>query len=341
MNKRKKHWWKSLSDEKLLDIRFCDLDLTLSGTLLEKRTKKLYAELKTRGFVFRPHFWLSTEWFAPEDAPGIALPFYLAHPRLATLERRQVFEVEGGTDTWCMKLLRHETGHAIDTAYQLYRRKQYRQHFGKASKPYPESYIPKPFSRNYVLHLGLWYAQAHPVEDFAETFAVWFGNSEKQWRKRYKSWKALRKLEYVNELMEEIKELKPKVQSKLQIEPLSTIRTTLRTHYKRKCEKCGIEDRAFYDRELRRLFQTDSKEKGIAASSFLRSNRQELRTIASHWTSQDPYVTDQILQQMIERSRELRLRAVGSKTKLFQNTLVMLAVQVTNRILATGKRIAL
>jgi hypothetical protein len=114
--------WASLRDEKLLDIRLCDLRVGIEGTSLEERIARLHRELEARGLRFRPHAWLSDEWFSPDGVPGIAIPFYLAHPRLARLERRQVGEVEGGTAAWCMKILRHEAGHAIDTAYRLHRR---------------------------------------------------------------------------------------------------------------------------------------------------------------------------------------------------------------------------
>ena len=66
-----------------------------------------------------PHAWLSDEWFSPDNTPGIAIPFYLAHPRLMRLERRQILEVEGGTASECLRILRHETGHVVQHAYRL------------------------------------------------------------------------------------------------------------------------------------------------------------------------------------------------------------------------------
>ena len=171
--KRREFEWESWPLEDLLDLRLCELHLTIEGSEVADRITQLYEELDRKGIRFRPHVWLSSDWFSPVGVPGIAIPFYLAHPRLKKLEYRMMYEVEGGTRTWCMQLLRHETGHAIDTAYRLNRRASWRRLFGKASKPYPKYYNPKPFSRNYVLHLDWWYAQSHPTEDFAETFAVW------------------------------------------------------------------------------------------------------------------------------------------------------------------------
>ena len=130
-------------------------------------------ELAARELVFRPRFWLSDEWFSPAGVPGVGIPFYLAHPRLMRLERHQMFEVEGGTREGCLRLLRHELGHAVDHAYRLSRRKDWRDVFGSASLPYPDAYRPNPASKRFVQHLDGWYAQAHPDEDFAETFAVW------------------------------------------------------------------------------------------------------------------------------------------------------------------------
>lgn len=118
---RKPHW-SEYSDAELLQVRMCDLKLSIEGTALEGRIERLYQELAARGIAFRPHFWISDEWFSPDGVPGVAVPFYLAHPRLARLERRQVLDVEGGTEEWCMRILRHETGHAVDTAYGLHRR---------------------------------------------------------------------------------------------------------------------------------------------------------------------------------------------------------------------------
>src|SRR5262249_20664641 len=148
-------WW-TLPDEQLLDVRMCDLGLTIDGSILESRNNALNAALAQRQVVFRPHFWLSDEWFTPDGVGGIAIPFYLAHPRLEKLEESQMLEVEGGDLEWCMKILRHEAGHAIDNAYHLQRRRKRLKLFGQSSTPYPEYYTPKPYSKSFVLHLDSW-----------------------------------------------------------------------------------------------------------------------------------------------------------------------------------------
>ncbi len=194
--------WSQWSDQKLLDLKLCQLGVTIEDTPLEARIAELQQELTGRGLSFQPHFWLSAEWFSPDGVPGVAIPFYLAHPRLEKLERAQMLEVEGGTPDWCMKILRHEAGHAIDNGYKLRLRRRRQQLFGPSYLEYPDYYTPKPYSKSFVLHLDSWYAQSHPDEDFAETFAVWL-NPHSDWKARYVDWPALKKLEYMDTLMHE------------------------------------------------------------------------------------------------------------------------------------------
>src|SRR3954462_11129837 len=222
--------WTTLSDEKLLEVRMCDLHVTIAGPGLEPRIGQLNTELEARGLVFRPHYYLSDEWFTPDGVPGIAIPFYLAHPRLAKLELAQMLEVEGGDTESCMRIRRHEAGHAIDNAYLLRRRPRRRRLFGNPSVEYPEYYTPKPYSKSFVQHLDHWYAQSHPDEDFAETFAVWLDPTS-MWASRYAGWPAQRKLEYMDRLMRELARARPRVSSKRQVDPLPRLKKTLREHY--------------------------------------------------------------------------------------------------------------
>src|SRR5262249_45042633 len=155
---------------------------------------------------------------------------YLAHPRLMRLERSQMLEVEGASEAVCRRIFRHEAGHALDEAYGLHARERYRLLFGDPGEPYPVSYKPRPESRDYVINLTNWYAQAHPVEDFAEPFAVWL-NPYLDWRRDYKGWPALGKLEYVDELMREIAGKPPLIADMSETEPLRALRRTLAEHY--------------------------------------------------------------------------------------------------------------
>ena len=269
-------FWVSYSDKKLLDLRLCDLGLRVETSELNSRIAILYDELEARGLRLKPHCWLSSEWFSPHNAPGIAIPFFLAHLRLKRLEYRQMNDIEGGTKAWCLQLLRHEAGHAYEAAYRLSRRKKWRTIFGRASKPYPDYYIPEPFSRRYVLHLDWWYAQSHPVEDFAETFAVWL-RPRSQWRNRYQDWPALKKLEYVDELMAEVNGQPPLVKASSPVDPLRELKLTLREYYRSKHERYGSEHPGFYDRDLRRLFPAATRSGDYPpAATFLRRVGLEL-----------------------------------------------------------------
>jgi hypothetical protein len=231
--RRRKPWWADLPDRELLEVRPCDLELRIENTALDDKVKQLHAELEARDIRPLPHAWLSGDWFSPDGVPGIAIPFFLGHERLTRLERRMMLEVEGGTDRDCMRLVRHEAGHAICTAHRLHYRKRWREVFGRMSKPYPDSYLPKAQSKSYVLHLDWWYAQAHPAEDFAETFAVWLAPGSR-WRQRYRNWPAMAKLRFVDELMADIAGEAPKLRSRRHVEPISQIRTTLGEYYTEK-----------------------------------------------------------------------------------------------------------
>ncbi len=329
--------WARKGDEALLDIRMCDLGLSVDRPPLKRRVGRLHDELERKGITFRPHVWLSSEWFSPDGVPGIALPFYLAHPRLAKLEKSRMLEVEGGSESQCARILRHEAGHCLDTAYRLHRRKKWREIFGSFSKPYPQVYNPKPGSRNFVLHLYGWYAQAHPAEDFAETFAVWL-TPHSRWRSRYKDWPALRKLMYVDELMKEIAGTPAPVRSRRKIEPLSQLRTTLREHYRRKRLYYADEWPDFYDTDLRKLFSNDPRYKDRpTAAAFLRGVRPQVREAVARWTGTHSYTVDQVLRDMIDRSKELKLRLAVPQRRAKTEAMMMVAVQTMN-FLHTGRR---
>jgi hypothetical protein len=333
--------WASWPDEKLLELRMCDLGVTLEGTGLEERIAQLYGELKQRKLAFRPHFWLSHEWFTPDGIPGIAIPFYLAHPRLARLELAQMLEVEGGDAESCMQILRHEAGHAIDNAFRLQRRPKRRRVFGLPSTPYPEYYTPKPYSKSFVLHIHPWYAQSHPDEDFAETFAVWL-NPESMWESRYAEWPALKKLEYMNSLMRELRRRRPFVKSKRQVEPLSRVRKTLAEHYSKKRAHYGLEYPDFYDRDLRELFSAAPEfARNATAASFVVKVRKEVRRMVASWTGSYQYTINQLLERIIVRCRELNLRLVEPEDRTKLDFMVFLTVQTMNYLHSGRHRVAL
>ena len=332
--------WAEIGDEELLDLRMADLPLTVEGTLAQ-RIEQLRSELDERGLRFPLHFYISDEWFTPDGATAIAVPFYLAHPRLERLEESQMFEAEGGEYEWGMRILRHEAGHAIDNAYKLRLRRARRETFGLPSEAYPEFYTPKPYSKSFVLHLDAWYAQSHPDEDFAETFAVWLTPSS-EWSQRYKGWKALRKLEYMDALMRSLRDQPPRVDNPEEIEPLREMKLTLRQHYRNKRRHYGVDHPNFYDRDLRRVFSASPEfSANITAAQFIARNRRAVRRVVASWTGIYQYTIDQVLEDMIARCRELKLRVTDSEDQTRQEFTVLLTVQTMNYLHSGGHRLFL
>jgi Putative zinc-binding metallo-peptidase len=333
--------WDRVTDEQLLDMRVCDLPVGIENTPLVGRIQRLNKELDERSIRFKPHVWLSEEWFTPDEVSGFAIPFYLTHPRLMKLERQQMLEVEGGTERECLRIMRHEAGHALDNAFGFHFEPRYRRLFGSFTRPYPDSYRPAPDSRNYVLHLNAWYAQAHPAEDFAETFAVWLAPGSR-WRRRYKDWPALRKLEYVDQLMGEIAGSPAKNGSRRKVEPLAGIRVTLREHYRRKREHYAFEWPANYDRDLKRIFPDAPRNTSHpTAAGFLRRIRRELRHVVAEGTGVHHYAVDQLIKQMVDRSKELKLSVAVPEQVAKQQVIVMLTVQTMSVLQAGYHRVAL
>jgi hypothetical protein len=333
--------WASWPDDKLLELRLCDLALSIEGSPVQERIAQLYAELEARGLAFRPYFWLSDEWFTPDGVPGIAVPFYLVHPRLAKLELNQMLEVEGGTPEWCMQILRHETGHAIENAYHIRRRRRRQELFGKSSIPYPDFYTPKPYSKSFVLHLDMWYAQSHPDEDFAESFAVWL-SPDSSWREQYVGWPAMKKLEYVDQLMAEIATKPPRVVTDQRVDPLPGLQITLREHYKHKREHYGPVHPTFYDQELARLFSDAPQHSGNKrAATFLTRIRKEVRRKVADWTGAYQYTIEQVLEGMIQRCRERNLRLAIPEEQAKLDFTILLTVQTMNYMHSGRHRVAL
>ena len=181
-------------------------------------------------------------------------------------------------------------------------------------QPYPESYVPRARSRNYVQHLDWWYAQAHPAEDFAETFAVWLKPGTR-WRKTYATWPALRKLEYVDELMSELADQTPRVRSRARVEPISSLRQTVREYYAAKRARFEGVSNNLYDADLRRIFGADTAASGRErAVNFLKRNGPRIRKMVAQGTGKREYALEVVLKDMIARCRELDLR-VGHPTE--------------------------
>ena len=294
-------------------MRFCDLRLSIERSAIAPHVRRLYSDLERRRLSLRPHVWLSEEWFSPDGVPGIAIPFYLAHPRLERLERRIMGEAEGGNPRLLMRILRHEAGHALDNAYRLRRRRRWREIFGPASRPYPARYRARAGSRGYVHHLGEWYAQAHPTEDFAETFAVWLA-PKSGWRKSYAGWPALHKLQGVDELIAHVRGRRAPVRNRLRIEPLDQNRRTLAQHYRRKLARNRLIRRGLADELLQRAFTTLPTRRGaLPATKLLRGHARALTASVARTLGNAPYSVEQVLRMLIERSAELALYVRGNR----------------------------
>jgi len=333
--------WADLPDEQLLDLRLCDLPIRIDGSLLEARIEELRRELAGRGLDLPLHFYLAEEWFTPDGASAMAVPFYLAHPRLEKLEETQMLEVEGGEYEWCMRILRHEAGHLVDNMFGLRRRRHRREIFGPSSEPYPEFYAPKPYSKSFVLHLDAWYAQSHPDEDFAETFAVWLTPGS-DWATRYEGWPALRKLQYMDQLMGAIAGKPPRLVQATEVDGLRRTRRTLRQHYKQKRRHYGVDRPDFYDRDLRRLFSDAPEFAGnVTAAAFVTRIRRQVRRLVASWTGIYQYTIDQVLEDIIVRCRDLRLRLAVPEDTARREFTVLLTVQAMNFLHSGRHRLAL
>jgi len=326
----------SLSDDELLEKKISQLDLKLDGTELQPLIHQLYDELSQRGLVFHPPCHVGDEWFVPIGVPAIFIPFFLVHERLRKLERKLILEVEGETPEWFMKLMRHEAAHAYSYAYQLYKKKKWQQTFGLASTEETEFYRPRPYSRSYVVHLDDWYAQSHPDEDFAETFAIWL-TPGLDWRERFQGWKALQKLEYLDELIRSLAGKLPVQLPEYRVADYDCLNIKLKTYYTRKRKLYEDSYPDFYDNDLKQLFAAGPEVIGrLKASAWLRQRRRQLMDSVCQWTNEKKYRVNKLLTRLIDRCDQLDLyiRADDAQQNLLVSAYV--ATLVMNHLF-TGK----
>lgn len=312
-----RHTWETYTDNELLDLELSELGLQLKGSLVENCLKKLYSELNRRDLKFKPHAWISDEWFSPDGIPGIAIPFFLLHPRLMELEKKMIGNCEGNTEAWCMKLLRHEAGHAIDNAFHLRKKKARQEIFGLSSTPYPKDYEPKPYSKDFVKHLTDGYAQAHPDEDWAETFSVWL-TPKKSWREKYCDWYALEKLEYIDSVMLELKGKSALTRNKKTIDSLNSPKLknmTLRQYYNLKRKNLGLTKNDELNRDLKKIF-CQKGPKNPKANLFIGKMRKSLSREVAKDLGLYQYRIDRLMKTMMENSKaqDLRLRSSEDRT---------------------------
>ncbi|MEX2284272.1 MAG: hypothetical protein WEE89_17420 [Gemmatimonadota bacterium] len=292
----------------LLGKRISELSLALRGTPVEKLVDQLYDELRAQAIGFLPPVYLSDEWGCPDSTPLIAVPFYLADERLMRIEEERAAGVETEADS--MRYLRHEAGHAINYAYRLYDRPEWHKIFGPYSRPYRERYHADPFSRDHVRHILGWYAQKHPDEDFAETFAVWL-TPGLDWRATYHGWPVLRKLEYVDALMREIGAEPPIVSSEVTPDdlPVDVMHYTVEEHYRELEQKLPIEDQRFFDGDLQTIFAADGD--SGSAGDFIRTHRRELVGRIGYWSGEGSSIVGAFIDFLAHRVSELQLAVRG------------------------------
>jgi hypothetical protein len=302
------HPFENTDEEALLSMRICDLPIGIAGTWLADAVNQLYQELDAKGIDFHPECYLADEWFTPVEEPVIGIPFYLAHPVLLKLEKKFMLEAEGESKEGCLQLLRHEAGHALSYAYGLHKKKKWKDIFGSPSQEYGDTYRFRPYSKNFVRHLGGFYAQFHPDEDFVETFAVWL-TPHSGWEQRYKGWKALEKLHYVDALMKEVHQKPPLKIRGRQLWHMRTLRITLRNYYKKKRAAWAEEFPDFHDDHLYKMFGRSDKSPscGMQAAQLINTYRRRILEDVCFWSGERKYVINNLIKSITKRCQALEL----------------------------------
>ena len=300
--------WESERTQ-LLGRRISELGLAIHGTRVEQLTSRLHGELAAAGVAFRPPVYLSDQWGCPDGSPIIGVPFYLADDRLERIEAEHAGAIE--TDDEAMRYLRHEAGHAVNYAFRLHDRVDFNTVFGDYARPYHEHYAADPLSRAYVRHILGWYAQKHPDEDFAETFAVWM-TPELDWRTEYADWSAIDKLEWVDAVMREVGAESPAIPELTDDDlPVESMHWTVAEHYESD-EELRVGDARQFDGDLRRIFaRTTDAPAGEPAVEFLARHEGELISRISYWAGVGPAAVRSLTRALGQRASLLELRVAG------------------------------
>ncbi len=287
-----------------------DLGLVIPGSRVEKLVDQLYVELAARNIAFRPPVYLTDQWGCPDETPLIGVPFYLADSRLERIEDDFAEGIESEQES--MRFMRHEAGHAFNYAYRIFERSDWQPVFGAYSRPYRERYKADPFSHDFVRHILGWYAQKHPDEDFAETFAVWL-TPGLDWRRAYAGWPALKKLEFVDRVMSEVALAAPEVPVPTDDDlPVDAMRYSLEEHYRNATDSIPLEDSGIFDGDLENIFASHSEAPtGEPADSFLDSHKREIVGRISYWTGESAAAVRQFVTLLQSRASKLGLRVRG------------------------------
>ena len=317
----------------LLNKPVRDLGLKIEGSPVERQVQQLYRELEQKKLMkFRPAVYLTDEWGCPSGEPVIGLPFYLANSDLAQLEK-EINDLEDAREV--MMFLRHEAGHAFNYAYRLYNRPEWKQMFGWFRRPYRDNYRPVPFSRNYVRHMAGWYAQKHPDEDFAETFAVWL-TPRSGWKKRYRGWPAMEKLQYMDRLARELSNVDP-VRKKGHTDiTVDEMEMTLGELYRPAGEDVPIIDMAT-DTDLKDIFNAKRSKRARLAQQFLHEHRKAVVDKIAYWTGVQRPLVKKLVEAIENRIGELGLLTDSKRESEHLAEITVYASALAMNYLANGK----
>jgi hypothetical protein len=283
------------------------LGLKLEGSPLERFVQQLYRELDAKGLKrFRPKCYLSDEWGCPNMEPVIGIPFYLADPKLQRLESA-MNDIEDARQI--MMYLRHEAGHAFNYAYVLFKTEEWHNLFGPFRRPYRDNYKPVPFSRQFVRHMEGWYAQKHPDEDFAETFAVWL-TPRSNWRSRYRGWRAMEKLRYLDRLVRKVGKSDPPRRRGVTDITVDEMEMTVAEFFHRDGHDEVAVTELAPDTDLRDIFAVSKRRKtAVAANEFLHEHRKAVIDKVAQWTGAQRSLIKTVIDTIEKRVGELGLRA--------------------------------
>jgi putative zinc-binding metallo-peptidase len=297
----------------LLRTPIRDLNLSLEGSPLEPLLLRLDRELKRKVPRFRPRYYLTDEWGCPSGQPVIGIPFYLAHRDLARIEK-ETNDLESPRET--LMYLRHEAGHAFNYAYRLYQRPEWRATFGPYRRRYSDDYRPVPFSRDYVRHLAGWYAQKHPDEDFAETFAVWL-TPKSNWRRRYRGWPAMKKLLLVDRFARELRDVEPPVTRGRTDIRADQMKMTVGDYVAQSAARTRAVFEQAYDHHLEDVFlRPDSAPRASRpAWEIVEEHRTALTNTIATWTGVRRGVVRELVDSIAAATRKRGYRGVRGKEK--------------------------
>src|SRR5206468_662322 len=195
--------------------------------------------------------------------------------------------------------------------YRLYETPEWVKHFGAITQPYVEEYRPEPFSRRFVRHLPGWYAQKHPDEDWAETFAVWL-TPGLAWRKDYDDRpEALSKLEYCDRTLTALADRDPVTTGQELDEDVADLGYSLE-HFYHAQAFAGVEFPRGLDGSLRAIFEDlgDAEDARPVprkpAAALIRKLERDLMADIYRWTGHFPERTRLLLRHLAVRAEGLR-----------------------------------